>query len=150
VIHRATRRVPGRFTFAVVLAMIALATGACNVFGNGLTGPTWQLTAVNEQVPAVQQVIAPADIGRYTIVFGNDGTAQIKADCNQVTATYTTSPGGSLTIAPGASTLAACPDDSLGSQFVAALSLATSYNVHGSSLTMSVGNGGSIEFLAKG
>jgi heat shock protein HslJ len=139
-------------TLALVacLAALALAAAACNIFGNGLTGPTWQLTAVNEKVPPIQKVIAPADIGRYTIVFADDGTAQIKADCNQVAATYTTTPGGSITIAPGPATLAACPDDSLGIQFVAGLSLATSYNVHGASLTMFVGNGGVIEFLAKG
>ena len=77
-----------------------------------------------------------ADQLRYTISFANDGTAAIKADCNQVTATYTTTPGGSITIVPGASTMAMCPEDSMGQQFVEALSIVTSYSVNGDQLTL--------------
>jgi heat shock protein HslJ len=150
VIHLSGPRRGGtRVALVVCLAVVALSAAGCNVFGNGLTGRTWQLAAVNEKVPPAQQVIAAADVGRYTIDFADDGTAQIKADCNQVAATYTTSPGGSITIAPGASTLVACPEGSLDTQFLTGLALATSYNVHGANLTMFVGNGGNIEFLSK-
>ena len=41
-----------------------------------------------------------------------------------------------IEIVPGASTMAMCPDDSLAQPFVGALSLASSYNVHGNTLTM--------------
>ena len=119
---------------ALVLATAALA--ACNVVNNGLVGPTWRVTAVVTTVPAWQGVVPAADSLRYTITFANDGTAAIKADCNQVTASYTTSPAGSITITPGPMTLAACPPDSMGQQFVAALSGVNSYAVNGDNLTL--------------
>jgi len=76
---------------ALLLASAALA--ACNVVGSGLVGPTWRVTAVVTTVPAWQGVVPAADSLRYTITFANDGTAAIKADCNQVTASYTTTHG---------------------------------------------------------
>ena len=121
---------------ALALVVAASVLAACNVLGNGLVGPTWRVTAVTTTVPAWQGVVPAADSLRYTITFANDGTAAIKADCNQVTATYTTSPGGSITIVPGASTMAMCPEDSMGQQFVAALSSVNSYTVNGDSLTL--------------
>ena len=121
---------------ATALLLVASVLAACNVAGNGLVGPTWRVTAVVTVVPAWQGVVPAADSLRYTIAFANDGTAAIKADCNQVTAKYTTTPGGSITITPGPMTLAACPADSMGTQFVQALSAVTSYSVNGDSLTL--------------
>jgi heat shock protein HslJ len=130
-------RIPVRLGAAVlVLVLASSALAACNVIGSGLVGPTWRVTAVATVAPAWQGVVPAADSLRYTITFANDGTAAIKADCNQVTASYTTSPGGSITITPGASTLAMCPEDSMGQQFVAALSAVTSYSVNGDELTL--------------
>lgn len=119
-----------------IALLLASVLAACNVVGSGLVGPTWRVTAVTTVVPAWQGVVPAADQLRYTITFANDGTAAIKADCNQVTATYTTTPGGSITITPGASTMAMCPEDSMGSQFVEALSSVNSYSVNGNQLTL--------------
>jgi heat shock protein HslJ len=134
-----TPRMP-RFVRLVALAIGLLALSsvlaACNVVGNGLVGPTWRVTAVVTTVPAWQGVVPAADSLRYTITFANDGTAAIKADCNQVGASYTTTPGGSITITPGPSTLAACPADSMGQQFVQALSGVNSYSVNGEELIL--------------
>lgn len=144
-----TRPVPRGLARAITLAaalVLAASAAACTVLTDGLAGSSFVLTAVNEKVPQVQYVVPAADIGRYAIAFVNDGTATITADCNQVTATYTTTLGGGLSIRPGGSTMAECPDDSLGQQFVGALSLVTSYNVHGSSLTMYLGNEGHMDF----
>jgi len=55
---------------------------------------------------------------QYTIAFSADGTLSIQADCNRVTGSYTADDSGSLTIALGASTLAACPPGSRGDEFV--------------------------------
>src|SRR4051812_34950055 len=98
-------------------AAIAPLVAAGNVGGGGLVGPTWQVTAATTTVPAWQGVVPVADQQRYTISFANDGTAAIKADCNQVTATYTTTPGGTIKIVPGPSTMAMCPEDSMGQPF---------------------------------
>ena len=123
---------------ALALTILTAATllAACNATGSGLVGPTWRVTAVTTIVPAWQGVVPAADQARYTITFANDGTASIKADCNQVTATYTTSPGGSITIVPGASTMAMCPEDSMGSAFVEALATVSTYSIDGSDLTL--------------
>jgi heat shock protein HslJ len=134
---------------ALSLLLASTVLAACNVVSNGLTGTTWILTSVATTVPAWQGVIAPPDVGRYTIVFKAAGQADIKADCNQVGASYTTTPGGSITITPGPSTLAACPPDSQGQQFVAALSAATSYDVEGSRLTLRQADQSRLEFLGK-
>ena len=136
----------GRWLALAAAVVVAVVASGCTVLTDGLAGNTFVLTAVNEKVPLVQYVVPAEDIGRYAIAFVNDGTATISADCNQVTATYTTTMGGGLSIRPGASTQAACPDDSLGQQFVGALSLVTSYNVHGASLTMYLGNEGHMDF----
>jgi len=124
----------GAAAFVILAAATLLA--ACNITGSGLVGLTWRVTAVTTTVPAWQGVVPPAEQLRYTITFANDGTAAIKADCNQVTATYTTSPGGSITIVPGASTMAMCPEDSMGPQFVEALSTVSSYSIDGNDLVL--------------
>jgi len=134
---------------SLVLLVASLALGACNVVGSGLVGPTWRVTAVTTVVPAWQGVVPAADQLRYTISFANDGTAAIKADCNQVTATYTTTPGGSITIVPGASTMAMCPEDSMGQQFVEALSIVSSYSVNGDQLTLRQPDNSHLELIGR-
>ena len=131
---------------AVVALLLTITASGCSILTDGLAGYTWALTAITEQQPRIDHVVEPGNVGRYAIEFMNDGTATITADCNQVTATYTTTPGGGLEIVPGASTMAMCPDDSLAQPFVGALSLASSYNVHGNTLTMYLGNEGHLDF----
>jgi heat shock protein HslJ len=140
------RRGVGPWLVAAAALLLTIAASGCSILTDGLAGNTWVLTAITEQQPRIDHVVEPANLGRYAITFVNDGTAAIKADCNQVTATYETTPGGGLEIVPGASTMAMCPDDSLAQQFVGALSLASSYNVHGNTLTMYLGNEGHMDF----
>ena len=88
-------------TFGLVLAMAALI-GACSSSSTGLTGKTWQLTAITELVPAFQGVVPAADQPNYTIEFKSDGTFNAKADCNTTSGAYTTTSSGGLSILPGA------------------------------------------------
>ena len=145
-----TRR-PMRRPFAALALIAALviigSVAACSESAEKLTGPTWQLTSVTEKVPAFQGVVPPEDQSRYTITFNEDGTAAIKADCNNVVATYTTEETN-ISIVPGPSTLVACPDDSLGDKFVAGLSSATTYNIRPGGLTLYILNEGQLEFVA--
>lgn len=85
---------------------------------------------------------------RYLITFNDDGTAVIQADCNVVQATYVAD-DPQITIVPGASTLAMCPEDSLGTQFVTGLSGATSYGVYGNGMTLNILNEGRLEFVVQ-
>jgi heat shock protein HslJ len=140
------RRGSARWLIAVVAVVLGMMASGCSILTDGLAGNTWVLTAITEQQPRIDHVVEPGNVGRYAIAFVNDGTAAITDDCNQVTATYTTTPAGGLEIVPGASTMAMCPDDSLAQPFVGALSLVSSYNVHGNTLTMYIGNEGHLDF----
>jgi heat shock protein HslJ len=136
---------------SAVLALLAVlvvmgAVAACSASAEKLTGRTWQLSSVTEKVPAFQGVVPPEDQSRYTITFTDDGTAAIKADCNNVAATYTTD-AENIKIVPGPSTLAACPDDSLSDKFISGLSSATTYNIRPSGLTLYILNEGQLEFV---
>jgi heat shock protein HslJ len=149
VTRQPTSRPPrrGAAVLVVLAALVSIAgvVAGCSLFRGELTGRTWQLVSITETVPAFQGVVPEADQARYSITFNEDGTAAIQADCNSVAATYTTD-DTRITIVPGASTLAMCPEDSLGTQFVTALSGATSYNVAGSGLTLYILNEGRLEF----
>ncbi len=109
---------------------------------NSLVGPTWQWTGTTTPVES----IGVADPTRYTIDFFADGTAGIGADCNRVTATYTTD-GQSITLTPGISTAAACPADSQADQFVQQLSNAAVFFFQGGELFIDqVASAGTMRF----
>jgi heat shock protein HslJ len=56
----------------------------------------------------------------YTIIFRTDGTFTGKADCNNISGTYSTASG--FTIKLGPSTMAYCGETSLDQQYVQLLS----------------------------
>jgi heat shock protein HslJ len=75
----------------------------------------------------------PEEPNRYSIQFMDDGTISIKADCNMVLGTYSLN-GNQITIETGISTLAACPPDSLDSEFLRDLTAASLYFFDGDQL----------------
>jgi heat shock protein HslJ len=87
-----------------------------------LTGQVWQWVSLTTPLDET----AVANPASYTILFNEDGSANIKADCNVVAASYTLD-GSAISITPGPTTLVACPEDSLGEQFTANLSAAAIY-----------------------
>jgi len=131
----------------VVILSLAVLGGAiaCSAApGAGLTGKVWQWTASTTQTPASQSVVP--DPENYTIEFKTDGTYSAKADCNQVSGSYTTSGTNGLAILPGPSTLVACGDDSLGAIYVAGLTTTTNYAVANSQLTLTQVAGATMTF----
>ena len=88
-----------------------------------LAGTSWQW--VDTTTPT--ETIVAVDPARYVITFNEDGTANITADCNSVTATFTADETGALTIMPGASTAVGCPEDTQDTLFLSALANATNY-----------------------
>jgi heat shock protein HslJ len=113
---------------------------------NALVGRTWQWTGTIVGT----QPITVADPSRYTITFAADGTASIKADCNMVTAQHTVA-GQALTIVPGASTMALCPEDSQDQVFVQQLSAAATHFFQGDELFISqLAGGGTMRFVPAG
>ncbi len=75
----------------------------------------------------------PANPANYTVQFKPDGTAAIKADCNDASGAYTAN-NGLLTIQIGPMTMAACPPPTFSSEFVQQLGRAGSYFFDGNSL----------------
>jgi heat shock protein HslJ len=130
-------------TLFVILALTLAACGAGSSTPS-LTGTVWQWTAMQETVPASQSVVPNPE--NYTITFNTDGTAAIKADCNNVTANYTMS-GSSLTITPGASTLMYCGDASQDTIYLASLAKVSSYAIENGQLQLKFANdGGKMDF----
>jgi heat shock protein HslJ len=134
-----------RVTLAVLAMAAILLVAACSG-GSSLTGKTWQLTAITEQVPAFQGVVPADEQANYTIEFKTDGTFTSKADCNTVNGTYTTTSDGGLTIVLGPSTLVACPEGSMAPQFVSGLGNAQSYAIADNALTITLTDGGTATF----
>ena len=75
----------------------------------------WQQTLINDDDKFVPD--SPVD---YTVQFMADGTVAVQSDCNHLRGTYTVE-GNAITIALGPSTMAACPEDSLGERFAGQL-----------------------------
>ena len=126
------RKLAVLFVLAVGAATLL---GACSGSGSGsgLTGKTWKWTASTTTVPASQNVVP--DPENYTIEFKSDGAFSAKADCNQLSGTYTTTSSGGLTIVPGPMTLALCPEGSLDTLYVAGLAATQSYTIANNQLT---------------
>ena len=130
-----------------------------NVPPADLVGKVWKLTAITELTPAFQGVVPAAEQANYTIEFQADGTFAAKADCNQLAGTYEVGRGdgqpgplepggGSISIVPGPSTLAACPPGSMGDLYVVGLGNASGYRLEGGQLTLTLkyGDGGTLVF----
>lgn len=89
----------------------------------GIAGPVWQWvqTLYNDD-----RKVSPVDSKNYTLQFREGGTINVKADCNMKGGTYSVE-GNHLNIEITHSTMAACPDDSLGDEFARELSGAAIY-----------------------
>ena len=128
-----------KITLIALAAAAAAIVAACGSSSSDqLTGRDWQLTAITEKVPAYQGVIAPENQGKYVITFNDDGKYRGTADCNQIAGTWETNRRDSLTINPGISTLALCPEGSFGALFAHGLTRAKSYVIADDTLTITL------------
>jgi heat shock protein HslJ len=110
-----------------------------------LTGVNWQWISMSDPASGTTTV---NEATSYTILFNTDGSASIQADCNQVGANYTAD-GSNIAITLGPTTLAACRDDSLDQQYLAALADAAIYFFEGGDLFLDLpADSGSMQFTA--
>ena len=118
----------------------------------GLTAGPWTLTSITLINPPFQGEIPADQQGKYTITFLADGTFSAQADCNVVVGSYTTAnpaaATGDLTITPGPSSGAGCPDGSHADLYVLALTRADTYSIATGGLTIALSDGGSLGFEA--
>lgn len=105
----------------VIVVALALL-GSALVYGQAADSPTltgvvwqWQETLMSDGTR-----FAPEAPTNYTVAFRADGSLSIQAACNRATGAYTVD-GSSISVVDGATTLMACPQDALGSEFLAQL-----------------------------
>ena len=107
----------------------------------------WQWTNFTPVGGAVTPVGRPE---LYTLALLDDGTYTFRADCNSGTGSYTLD-GTSLTLAPGAMTLAACGADSLSDGFIDRLSQVRSIGFdEDGNLVLTPDNGDALTFADGG
>ncbi len=93
---------------------------------------TWYWQGTNLTNGAQVLVANPSG---YSIRFLSDGTLEGQADCNTFSGGYTIAENN-LTIQLGPSTLVACPEGSLGSDYLQQLSQVAGYTLQGESLSL--------------
>jgi heat shock protein HslJ len=74
----------------------------------------------NEAQRPIQETSTIPDPENYTLILREDGTFSGKADCNEISGTYSSEGGYSFTMGP--STMAFCGEDSLDQQYLDLLS----------------------------
>jgi D-alanyl-D-alanine carboxypeptidase len=109
-------------TAAPTTAPAAEPTPAAEEPSATLTANPWQWTGFSG---AVEQFKVEQP-GNYVLTFKDDGTLEIKADCNNAFADYTAD-DSSVSLKPGPMTLVACPPDSRSEQFIKLLGGAAKY-----------------------
>ena len=104
-----------KITILAVFFLLAIILTTCRGTSE-IVGPTWQWEAF-EDTAGINDITVP-DPENYTLTLNQDGTANIQADCNQVTWSFELD-GSQLTFdTTGPSTLAMCAEDSLDQQFL--------------------------------
>lgn len=103
-------------TILVVLAVVLVACGGGSEEADSPIGTTWKWQEFQDTADVNNVTVPNPD--NYTLTLNDDGTANIQADCNQVSWTYELN-GSSLTFNTlGPSTLAFCGEESLDTQYL--------------------------------
>jgi heat shock protein HslJ len=109
-----------------------------------LAGTSWQLVKIMEMDDSVDE---PDDRSLYTLQFGEDGRAFMRADCNRGNGTWSSEAPGQLQFGPIASTRAMCPPESLSDKYLAQFGWVRSYVMeNGHIFLATMADGAIIEF----
>jgi heat shock protein HslJ len=123
---------------AALVSIVALTLlASCREGTSGLVGPTWRWTNLTENAPLAHSEVSDPEL--YTLTLADDGSFRVRADCNTVLGTYVTD-GDEITLSLGPATLAACPEGSLGDQFVNLLHTVSTFGVEGNDLALHLEN----------
>ena len=137
---------PAEPTAASSVEETAPPAGTTSAGLDALTATTWMWVGFTNPVEQYS-VESPEN---YTLSFQDDGTVNIKADCNDAVGSYTVD-GSSIKIGVGPMTLAACPPESLGDDFVKYLGFAAIYFFEDGNLFIDLfADGGTLEFAPAG
>lgn len=109
-----------------------------------LAGTSWRLVKIMGMEDSIDE---PEDRTLYTLEFGADGRAAMRADCNRGTGAWTSESKGHLQFGPIASTRAMCPPGSLSDKYLAQFEWVRSYvKENGHLFLATMADGAIIEF----
>jgi heat shock protein HslJ len=136
-----------KISILAIFILLAVLLTACGG-NNEIVGKTWQWEAFQDT--ADMNNVTVSDPENYTLTLNEDGTASIKADCNQVTWTYELD-GSQLSFnTTGPSTLAMCAEDSLDQQFLERLGNTATFVIEGGKLYLNLwADAGNLVFHAE-
>jgi heat shock protein HslJ len=104
-----------------------------------LTSHAWELGSYVYEGEA-KDIDTPEN---YTLTFNDDGTVNIKADCNNAIGSYTDD-GSNLSVEVGPTTLAACPPESRSEDFIKLVGLSGTYEIAQGYLFVATNDGNGI------
>ncbi|MFQ4139879.1 META domain-containing protein [Nodosilinea sp. PGN35] len=111
-----------------------------------LVGTLWKLQQIQFNDDTL---LVPDQSDHYTAEFLEDGTLLVRADCNRGRGQFTAGDDRSLEVSPIATTLAACPEGSIGNEFVQALGNAGTYFFQDGNLFIELAfDSGTMQFFA--
>lgn len=108
----------------------------------GPVGTTWALERI---MRADGSLAVPAEPERYTLTLLEDGSAIVRADCNQGVGRYVLE-GARLDLAPFATTKMLCAAGSLDVAFLVHLNATVRYRLEGERLVLEADGGGALWF----
>jgi heat shock protein HslJ len=136
-----------KITILAIFFFLAVLLTACGGKSE-IVDTAWQWEAFQDS--ADMNNITVSDPENYTLTLNQDGTANIQADCNQVTWTYELD-GSQLSFdTTGPSTLAMCAEDSLDQQFLERLGQTATFVIEDGILYLNLwADAGNLVFHAK-
>jgi heat shock protein HslJ len=136
-----------KITILAIFFFLAVLLTACGGKSE-IVDTAWQWEAFQDS--ADMNNITVSDPENYTLTLNQDGTANIQADCNQVTWTYELD-GSQLSFdTTGPSTLAMCAEDSLDQQFLERLGNTATFVIEDGKLYLNLwADAGNLVFHAK-
>ena len=133
--------------FRSATGLLALALGSCVAVmaaAADLGGNAWRLLFITSMDDAVYR---PDDPDKYTLEFGSDGRAALRADCNRGTGSWKVTSPSQLEFGPIAATRAMCPPGSLSEKYLGQFPWVRSYIVQDGHLFLAtMADGSIIEF----
>jgi len=109
-----------------------------------LAGTSWRLVKIMGMDDSVDE---PEDRSLYTLEFGADGHAAMRADCNRGFGSWTSESPGQLQFGPVAGTRAMCPPESISDKYLAQFQWVRSYVLKDGHLFLAtMADGSIIEF----
>jgi len=115
-----------------------------NVEASELGGTSWRLVKIMGMDDSVDE---PEDRSLYTLEFGADGHAAMRADCNRGFGPWTSESPGQLQFGPVAATRAMCRPESLSDKYLAQFQWVRSYVMKDGRLFLAtMADGAIIEF----